>query len=75
MLEPKCRKAMKGWPDSKVEEYQRQADILTDIMIEMYLAGVAVGGPAEARALVPDEIGEELEERSAVIDHVRRQRR
>ena len=49
MLEPKCRKAMKGWPDSKVEEYERQADILTDMMIEMYLAGVAVGGPKPRR--------------------------
>ena len=42
-----CRKAMgehaKDWPDSKVEEFQRRADILTDIVIEMYQAGRAPG--------------------------------
>ena len=91
-----CRKAMgehaKDWPDWKVEEFQRRADILTDIVIEMYQAGRAAGPLAEARAVVPDDIGDELEERSAileydaymprgkaertaVIDHLRRQRR
>ena len=90
------RKAMgehaKDWPDSKVEEFQRRADILTDIFIEMYQAGRAAGPLAEARAVVPDDIGDELEERSAILeydahmprgkaertavsDHVRRQRR
>ena len=68
-----CRKAMgkhaKDWPDSKVEEIKRRADILTDIVIDMYLAGRAAGPLAEARALVPDEIGEELAERASVLEY------
>ena len=68
-----CRKAMgehaKDWPDSKVEEIQRRADILTDIVIDMYLAGRAAGPLAEARAEVPDDIGDELEERSAIQEY------
>ena len=68
-----CRKAMgehaKDWPDSKVEEFQRRADILTDIVIEMYQSGHAAGPLAEARAVVPDDIGDELEERSAILEY------
>ena len=68
-----CRKAMgehaKDWPDSKVEEIQRQADILTDVVIDMYLAGAAAGPLDEARALVPDEVGDELTERAAVLEY------
>ena len=68
-----CRTAMgehaKDWPDSKVEEIKRRVDILTDIVIDMYLAGRAAGPLAEARALVPDDIGEELEERSAIREY------
>ena len=68
-----CRKAMgahaKDWPDSKVEEFWRRADILTDIVIEMYQAGRAAGPLAEARAVVPDDIGDELEERSAILEY------
>ena len=68
-----CRKAMgepaKDWPDSKVEEFQRRADILTDIVIEMYQADRAAGPLAEARAVVPDDIGDELEERSAIQEY------
>ena len=68
-----CRKAMgahaKDWPDSKVEEFRRRADILTDIVIEMYQAGRAAGPLAEARAVVPDDIGNELEERSAIQEY------
>ena len=69
-----CRKAMgehaKDWPDSKVEEFQRRADILTDIVIEMYQQAGRLAGPlAEARAVVPDDIGDELEERSAIQEY------
>ena len=68
-----CRKAMgehaKDWPDWKVEEFQRRADILTDIVIEMYQAGRAAWPLAEARAVVPDDIGDELEERSAILEY------
>ena len=68
-----CRKAMgehaKDWPDSKVEEIRRQTDILTDIVIDMYLAGRAPGPLGEARAEVPDDIGDELEERSAILEY------
>ena len=68
-----CRKAMgehaKDWPDWKVEEFQRRADILTDIVIEMYQAGRAAGPLAEARAVVPDDIGDELEERSEILEY------
>ena len=67
------RKAMgehaKDWPDSKVEEIKRRADILADIVIDMYLAGRAPGPLAEARAVVPDGIGDELEERSAIQEY------
>ena len=68
-----CRRAMgqhaKDWPDSKVEEFRRRADILTDIVIEMHQTGRAAGPLAEARAVVPDDIGDELEERSAILEY------
>ena len=67
------RKAMgehaKDWSDSKVEEIKRRVDILTDIVIDMYLADRAAGPLAEARAVVPDDIGDELEERSAIQEY------
>ena len=68
-----CRELLgttaRGWPDSKIAEFQRRADILTDVVIDMYLDGAAAGPLDEARALVPDEVGDELTERAAVLEY------